>query len=182
MPGTQVLNLPNMLTMTRIVLIPVFITTIIYGRYELALYLFVFSSLTDALDGLLARLRDQRTPLGAFLDPLADKFTLVTSFVLFSYYGWIPKWLTITVISRDVIIVTGWMLLYFVSHVQKTEPSLPGKLAIATQFVLLCYVLLRLNYGFVPEIGGFLVWLTAALTIASGLHYIYRGLKLTGER
>jgi cardiolipin synthase len=111
MPGTQVLNLPNMLTMTRIVLIPVFITTIIYGRYELALYLFVFSSLTDALDGLLARLRDQRTPLGAFLDPLADKFTLVTSFVLFSYYGWIPKWLTITVISRDVIIVTGWMLL-----------------------------------------------------------------------
>jgi phosphatidylglycerophosphate synthase len=54
--------------------------------------------------------------------------------------------------------------------------------AIATQFVLLCYVLLRLNYGFVPEIGGFLVWLTAALTIASGLHYIYRGLKLTGER
>lgn len=182
MSNTQVLNLPNTLTITRILLIPVFITTIIYERYELAFYLFVFTSLTDALDGLLARLRDQRTPLGSFLDPLADKFTLVTSFVLFSYYGWIPKWLTITVISRDVIIVTGWMLLFFISRVYKTEPSLPGKMAIAAQFVLLCYVLLRLNYAVVPDIGSVLVWVTAVLTVASGLHYIYKGLKFTSER
>ena len=78
-----VLNLPNTITIARIVIIPLFITAVIYKRYDYALYLFVIAALTDALDGLIARLTNQKTVFGTFLDPLADKFLLVTSFILF---------------------------------------------------------------------------------------------------
>lgn len=178
----RVLNLPNTLTTARIALIPLFVTAVIYNRYNYALYLFVIAAVTDIFDGLLARLKGQRTPMGTFLDPLADKFILVTSFILFSYYGWIPKWLTITVISRDIIVVTGWVLLFLITHTLKVEPSVPGKLSTAAEFILLCYVLLGINYGFIPNLQDILVWVTAVLAILSGLHYIYRGLKITGEK
>ncbi len=174
-----VLNLPNTLTIARIVIIPVFITTIIYKRYDYALYLFAIAALTDTLDGLFARLKNQKTALGRFLDPLADKFLLVTSFILFSIYGWIPKWLTITVISRDIIVIIGWMLLYLITHTSRVEPTILGKAAIAMQLILLAYVLLDINIRFLPDIPAPLLWTTAGLTILSGLQYIYRGFKLT---
>ena len=100
----KVLNIPNIITFIRIVIIPVFVTALIYRRYDYALFLFIAAAVSDALDGLLARITKQKTKLGAFLDPLADKSLLVTSFVLFSVYGWIPMWLTIIVISRDLIV------------------------------------------------------------------------------
>lgn len=174
-----VLNLPNTLTITRIVIIPIFITAVIYKRYDYALYLFVIAALTDTLDGLIARLTNQKTVLGTFLDPLADKFLLVTSFILFSINGWLPKWLTITVISRDIIVIIGWVLIYLITHTSNVEPTITGKAAIAMQLILLCYVLLEINIASLPEINRVLIWATAALTIISGLHYIYRGLKLT---
>ncbi len=174
-----VLNLPNTLTIARIVIIPLFITAVIYKRYDYALYLFVVAAVTDALDGLIARLTNQKTVFGTFLDPLADKFLLVTSFILFSMNGWVPKWLTVTVISRDVIVIIGWMIIYLVAHISKVEPTITGKAAIAMQVILLCYVLLDINIGSLPDIDFILIWATAVLTIISGLHYIYRGLKLT---
>lgn len=174
-----VLNLPNTLTITRIVIIPIFITAVIYKRYDYALYLFVIAALTDTLDGLIARLTNQKTVLGTFLDPLADKFLLVTSFILFSINGLLPKWLTITVISRDIIVIIGWVLIYLITHTSNVEPTITGKAAIAMQLILLCYVLLEINIASLPGINKVLIWATAALTIVSGLHYIYRGLKLT---
>lgn len=174
-----VLNLPNTLTITRIVIIPIFITAVIYKRYDYALYLFVIAALTDTLDGLIARLTNQKTVLGTFLDPLADKFLLVTSFILFSINGLLPEWLTITVISRDIIVIIGWVLIYLITHTSNVEPTITGKAAIAMQLILLCYVLLEINIASLPEINEVLIWATAALTIISGLHYIYRGLKLT---
>lgn len=178
--GTAVgaLNIPNTLTITRIVIIPVFITSIIYKRYDYALYLFIVAALTDLFDGLFARLTNQRTALGTFLDPLADKFLLVTAFIIFSIYDWIPKWLTITVISRDVIIVTGWFLLYFTTGRSKVDPSLLGKTTIWIQSLLIAYVLAYINC-FVPELPRVFLLLTAGTTILSGLHYIYRGLKVS---
>lgn len=175
-------NLPNTLTVARIVLIPVFITALEYKRYDYALYIFVLAAFTDLMDGLLARLRDQRTQLGRFLDPMADKFILVTAYVFFAYYGLVPPWLTIIVISRDIIIITGVVLLYFITHTLKAEPSIPGKASTAMQFLLLFSVLLNINYGTLPEIRGILIWATAFITAASGLHYIHRGLKLAGEK
>jgi cardiolipin synthase len=175
----SVVNIPNTLTVMRIVIIPGFVTAIIYGEHRLALYLFILAAVTDLLDGLLARLTNQKTELGTFLDPLADKFLLVTSFILFSVYGWIPKWLTITVISRDLIVVVGWLLLTLIYNKSKVEPVLLGKAAIAAQLVLLAYVLLSITVPSVPPVPDLLVVLTAALTAVSGIQYIYRGLKLT---
>lgn len=165
--------------MTRIVIIPVFITMIIYSEYKYALYLFVIAALTDIFDGLLARLTNQKTALGTFLDPLADKFLLVTSFILFSIYGWIPKWLSITVISRDLIVVIGWLLLYMITHNSKVEPVILGKISIWLQTITLAYVLLNINISSLPPIPEILLILTAIVTTVSGLQYIYKGFKLT---
>jgi cardiolipin synthase len=174
----RVLTIPNTLTIGRILVIPVFVTSILYDRYRYALYLFVAAALTDALDGLFARLANQKTPLGTFLDPLADKFLLVTSFVLFAVYGWIPKWLTITVISRDLIVVIGWLLLYMITHNAKVEPTLSGKAAIALQLLSLTYVLLHINYAVIPPLPVTFCLLVAAVTALSGLQYVYRGFRI----
>jgi len=179
----RVLNLPNSLTIARIVIIPLFTIAVIYKRYDYALYMFIVAALTDTLDGFIARLTNQKTALGTFLDPLADKFLLITSFIVFSMNGWLPKWLTITVISRDVIVITGWVLVYLITDTSNVKPTATGKAAIAMQLILLCYVLLDINVGFLPnDIQHVLIWLTAALTIISGLHYIYRGFKLTNAK
>lgn len=175
----KVLNLPNTLTIMRIVTIPVFTTAVIYKRYDYALYLFIFAALTDTLDGLFARLTDQKTAFGTFLDPLADKFLLVTAFIVFAVSGLIPLWLTITIVSRDVIVVMGWIVIYLVAGKSTINTTKTGKLAIAMQLLLLCYVLLDINVPSVPDIHGMLIWITAITTIASGLHYIYRGFKTT---
>jgi len=173
------LNIPNTLTIARIILIPVFVTAIIYKRYNYALYLFIIAAITDIFDGLLARLRNQRTELGTFLDPLADKFLIVTSFIILATFGWIPKWLAITVISRDTIVIIGWLLLYLVIGTAKVEPSILGKTTIWAQSIFIAYVLIVMNFHFLQGIYPVLQWLTAGFTIISGLHYIYIGLKLT---
>ncbi len=174
-----VFNIPNTLTIGRIVIIPIFITAIVYKRYNYALYLFIVAALTDIFDGLFARLKNQKTALGTFLDPLADKFLLVTSFIVLSTYGWIPKWLTITVISRDIIVIIGWFLLYLITDTTNVEPSLLGKATIWIQSILIAYVLIDINLLSLPNMPPLLLWMTAGITILSGLHYIYKGLKLT---
>jgi len=174
-----VLNIPNTLTIARILIIPVFISTIIYKRYEYSLYLFIIAALTDLFDGLFARLKNQKTALGMILDPLADKFLLVTVFIILTVYGWIPKWLTITVISRDIIIVTGWLLLYLIAGVSKVEPSLLGKTTIWVQSMIIAYILLDINFPSLPDIPFWIFLITAGITIISGLGYIYKGMTLT---
>jgi len=163
--------------MIRIIIIPVFTTTIIYKRYNYALYLFAIAAVTDFLDGLLARLTNQKTALGTFLDPLADKFLLVTSFITLSVFGLIPKWLAITVISRDIIVLTGWLILYLSTGMKKVEPSVLGRATIWIQSIFIAFVLVRMNFFLFPEFYLALQWSTAGITILSGLHYIYRELK-----
>ena len=175
----KILNIPNTLTIARIVLIPVLITAVIYDQYRYALYLFVIAALTDMLDGLFARLTNQKTPLGTFLDPLADKFLLVSSFIIFTVYGWIPKWFAIVVISRDIIVLIGCFLLYMITNSLKVEPVLLGKAAIALELLILAYVLLKINIITLPPVhNGFFI-LSAAVTAISGLQYIYKGFTLT---
>ncbi len=174
-----VLNIPNALTITRIIIIPIFVTSIIYKRYDYSLFLFITAALTDTFDGLFARLKNQKTALGTFLDPLADKFLLVSSFIVFSVYGWIPKWLTIIVISRDVIIITGWFLLYLITGTSHVQPSILGKATIWLQSLLIAYILFDINLPILPDMPYFFLWATSGITILSGLHYIYKGLKLT---
>jgi cardiolipin synthase len=117
----------------------------VYKRYDYSLVLFVVAALTDLFDGLFARMTNQKTALGTFLDPLADKFLLVSSFIIFSIYGWIPKWLTITVLSRDIIIIIGWFLLYLTTGKSQVDPTMLGKTTIWAQSLLIAYILLDIN-------------------------------------
>src|SRR5208283_1490929 len=176
MSSLKVFSIPNSITFVRIVIIPAFVTALVYNRIDYALFLFIVASISDMLDGLLARMTDQQTLLGAFLDPLADKFLLMTSFIMFSVYGWIPQWITVTVISRDLIIMLGWLILYLLYDITKVEPSLTGKAAIAAQLVLIAYKLLSLTFHGVPEPEVWMFIVVAVLTTISGLQYIYRGL------
>ncbi len=170
-------NLPNILTIMRILLLPFFAAALIYREYQYALILFVSAGITDILDGFLARARKQITAFGSILDPIADKFLLITSFILMSINGLIPKWLTLTVISRDLIIVTGWLILYFVTHNLKVEPSIIGKAANAFQFLLIGLILLSINLKDISFIPVSFFITVAVLTAVSGLHYIYKGLQ-----
>ncbi len=174
-----VLNIPNTITMIRILMVPLFVSALLYGRYMTALILFGFATITDFLDGLIARTTGQKTPLGAFLDPLADKAILITSFIIFAYLKWIPKWLVITVISRDLILILGWVLLYIVYGTAKVEVLYLGKAAIASQFILIVYTLTSINFGnHVPQLPIEAFVVVGLLTAVSGIQYIYKGLRL----
>ncbi|MDH4027445.1 MAG: CDP-alcohol phosphatidyltransferase family protein [Nitrospirota bacterium] len=170
-------NIPNILTLARILILPFFAVTLIYGEYQYALVLFIAASVTDILDGLIARLTKQITYFGSILDPVADKFFLITSFILMSIYQLIPKWLTIIVISKDLIVVTGSLILYFVTHSLKVEPSMLGKASSASQFFLIGLALLSRNMkdGFTVPLPLFVT--VAVLTAMAGIDYVYKGLR-----
>lgn len=178
-----VLNIPNTLTLIRIIIIPVFITSIIYCRYNISLVLFIVAAFTDLLDGLVARLMNQKTVIGTFLDPLADKFLLVSSFVILSIYNFIPKWIAVVVISRDIIVIAGWFILYLISGSPRIEPSILGKMTIWVQSLFIAYVLLNINIVFLTELKNVLIYLTTSITAISGLEYIFKkGLKTNYEK
>jgi len=172
------MNLPNTITLVRVVLIPVFIGLMSYGYYRIALMVFVVACLTDALDGLIARLTNTKTELGAFLDPMADKLLIVSSFVTLALLGKIPAWLVIIVISRDVILVLGSLVIYFTGHSLTIQPSILGKITTFCQLVVVTITLVLIAYGFRSAFQQGTYWVTAGVTIASGVQYIQRGMKL----
>lgn len=177
------LNIPNTLTMMRILIVPIFVMALIYGRYKIALFLFVLATITDTLDGLIARKTGQKTLIGAFLDPLADKVILMTSFIIFAILKWIPYWLVIIVISRDLIVVIGWMVLYIITGSSRVEVSWFGKVAIAAQFLLIAYKLISINFPkTIPQPTMEVYILVGILTTISGIHYIYRTLTQQDEK
>lgn len=187
------MNLPNALSMLRIVLIPIFIIMMSYGRQRMALGVFVLAAVTDALDGFFARRFGQKTTLGAYLDPIADKLLLVSSYVAFSLLQLIPRWLTILVVSRDVIISTGILILRLNAFQPEIKPTLLSKCTTFFQIVtIVLALLLAVGAGHIDMAGVHLhtrglalplaCWATGVLTVASGLHYIYRGLRLIGVK
>jgi cardiolipin synthase len=174
-----VVNLPNFLTLLRIVAIPIFLILLESFRYLDALLVFVAAGITDGLDGAIARLTHTKTTLGAYLDPAADKLLLVSAFIALGFMHEVPRWLVVLVISRDVVIVLGYFLLFVMT--QKTmavEPSVIGKASTALQLLAISVVLVSLvRPGLVVapiEETVFLV--TGAVTAFAGLQYMYRGL------
>jgi len=174
-------NLPNLLTLTRILLLPFFAATLIYREYQYALMLFVVASVTDVLDGLIARIKNQITYFGTILDPVADKFFIITSYVLMSNFALIPKWLTIIVISKDIIVITGCLIVYFVTNKLVIEPSFLGKVSSTCQFILIGLVLLLLNLGDGLSVPFFLFIIVAILTSAAGIDYVIKGLRVVNS-
>lgn len=173
------LNLPNFLTLIRIVTIPFFLLYLSYHRYGEALIVFIIGGVTDFLDGLTARLMKQQTALGEFLDPTADKLLVVTSFVALGINGGIPRWLAVVVVSRDVVILLGYVIIRFLVEERfKVKPTMIGKCSTMLQLLTLGVALALLQNPRIldPSLQDYLIVATALATILSGLQYIYRGL------
>jgi cardiolipin synthase (CMP-forming) len=176
------MNIPNFLTILRILSIPLFIILLSYGFYPLALLLFFCAGVTDALDGFLARTFKQKTTLGAYLDPIADKLLLSSSFVAFSILKLMPVWLTILVISRDVIILGGILVLLVNSFSISINPTIISKCTTTLQLLTIGLTLLFqvMQNNYIPL--HLVYWITGLFTIISGIDYVRRGIRLINER
>jgi cardiolipin synthase (CMP-forming) len=171
------MNIPNFLSLSRIILVPVVVIFLIQESYGKALIIFTIAGLTDALDGTLARLLNRQTVLGSYLDPIADKVLLTASYVTLSILGIIPSWLTVLVISRDLIILLGIAILSMMSVPYEIKPAVVGKVTTALQVgtIFLALLFQAVSHDFSYDWIVILCWLTGILTIASGLIYITRG-------
>ena len=169
------MTIPNLITILRIILVPIFIIYMINDRTLASLIVFIIASISDALDGFIARVFHQKSNLGAHLDPLADKILLMTAYITLAIFKMIPSWLAVLAISRDVIILLGVLILYLNGYPVKINPSLLGK---ATTCVQVATILIVLSHDYVNMefLRTYSFWLVALLTIASGLQYIRSGM------
>jgi cardiolipin synthase len=189
---SRIITLPNLLTIFRMVLTPVFVSMLFYQKFVWALVIFVVAGITDGLDGLLARRFDQQSQLGRILDPVADKLMLVASFVVLSMPSVFPRplprhlpipfWVTITVISRDVFILIGAAAINMVTGFRGFRPSWPGKVSTVVQIVAIAAVILaaevRVGAGYyLPTVYAAVF----ALTLLSGIHYVFFVSRLMGD-
>ncbi|MGZ8423993.1 MAG: CDP-alcohol phosphatidyltransferase family protein [Candidatus Binatia bacterium] len=173
------LNLPNSLTLFRILTIPIFLEFLAYHLYWQALVVFAIGGLTDFFDGLTARWLNQQTALGAYLDPVADKLLVISSFIMLGLIDGIPMWLTVVVVVRDVLIVIGYGAIYIlVEEKFAVRPSAIGKWSTTLQLFTLAVALVTLHDANLlhPYVLAVFIALSAAATVASGLQYLYRGL------
>ncbi|HEX9544294.1 MAG TPA: CDP-alcohol phosphatidyltransferase family protein [Pyrinomonadaceae bacterium] len=190
--SSRILTVPNMLTVFRMVLIPVFVTMLFYQRFILALAVFVCAGLTDGLDGLLARRFDQRSQLGTVLDPIADKLMMVTAFIVLSMRSIfpapvpshlpVPFWVTVAVISRDVFIIVGAAAINIMTGFRGFRPSWLGKVNTTVQIVAIAAIMFAASVPY--DTGYYLPTVYATvftLAILSGLHYISFASKLLNE-
>ncbi len=179
MLSSSILNLPNLLTLLRIGAIPLFLILLTDERYTEALLVFVVAGVTDSLDGAIARLTNSHTALGAYIDPLADKLLLLSSFIILAFLGFVPHWLAILVISRDIIILLGFAVLYFITgHSITVRPTLVGKASTFFQLFTVTLTLIALHN---PAWRFPLLWhasliLAGGTVILSGFQYLSRAL------
>ena len=189
--SSRIVTLPNLLTVFRMVLTPVFVSFIFYQKFGWALGAFLLAGVTDGLDGLLARRFNQKSQLGTILDPIADKLLLVTSFIVLSLKGLspqplprhfpVPFWVTAAVISRDVFIIVGAAAINIVTGFRSFRPSWLGKINTTVQILAIAAILIAAS---LPYVSGYLptVYTTVfSLAVLSGLHYIFFAAKLLGE-
>lgn len=167
------LSIPNLITLARILLVPVMVWAIAAGEMQVAFALFLLAGLSDLIDGFLAKRFNMATELGAYLDPLADKALIVSIYVTLGIAGAIPRWLVILVVSRDIMIVSAVILSWLVNKPVRLKPHMVSKLNTVAQILLALVVLASLAFEFDASwtIDGITV-LVAALTLASITLYI----------
>src|SRR5256885_12738595 len=142
----RIWTVPNQITLLRLGFIPVFLILISYEQYKWALLVLVVAGLSDGIDGLLARRLNQRSALGAYLDPIADKLLLSSSFLILAFKKQLAWWLTIIVLSRDVLILIVAVVILLISGYRPFPPSIYGKLTTATEIILVFLVVLGAAY------------------------------------
>lgn len=175
------MNIPNCITIFRILLIPLLVILLLEGRTRAAFWVVVVAGCSDALDGFLARVLKQKTDFGAFIDPLADKLLLITSFITLAVLDILPEWLAVVVVSRDVLILGGIGILMLFGRAIAIRPSLLSK---TTTFLQLATVVFHLGQEYIALLQGArvpLIFLTALCTILSGAHYIVIGFRILGN-
>jgi len=171
------MTIPNLLSVLRLFITIFFITAIYEDRMRTALLLFLLQAFTDLLDGFLARTMGSKTRLGAFLDPLADKAMLLSAYVVLNLKGILPLWLTWTVLLRDIVLVTGFAVLYRLSLQGKPTPSYWGKMTTFFQILTIVYILWSTDRTYAP----FFFYPTALITFISGIHYVSRGIRIISK-
>jgi cardiolipin synthase len=168
-------NVPNVITLGRLMSVPVAIWLVLSDERVATFWLFVAAGISDAVDGFIAKRFNQRSQLGALLDPLADKALLVSMFVTLGIAGHLPNWLVILVVFRDVLIIGGFLLIESLGQPMRWEPLLVSKLNTGLQIALVALVLARLalainDFG----MGTLLIFAVAATTVISGAGYLLR--------
>ena len=171
--NSRILTVPNQLTFLRLAFLPFFVIAIEYDRYGVALAILVVSGVTDSLDGWLARGLNQKTPLGAYLDPIADKLLLSSSYLVLALKGKIGWWLAILVLGRDVLLLSAAAVILLTVGYRPFPPSIWGKRTTFFELLLIVVVLVlavtgREELAIAKEVCGFVV---AAFVLISGVHY-----------
>lgn len=176
------LNLPNLISLGRLLLVPLAIWLILAGRYGAAFWVFIVAGVSDALDGFIAKRFDRRTRFGALLDPAADKALLVSVYVTLGLAHQLWTSLVILVVFRDVLIVGGFLLIQTFAVPKHYDPLYISKINTGLQIALVAFVLARLGLG--ADAGGFdnvLGYAVIATTVLSGLSYIVRWTRILGR-
>ncbi len=168
------MNLPNFLSIFRLFLTIFFVLAINYERYDIALLLFIIQAFSDVLDGFLARIMKTKTDLGAFLDPMADKIMIVSSYAVLSVYNIIPFWVTFVVLMRDIIISTGFFILYKLSYKGKPTPIILSKITTLSQMSTVIYMLWPGERIY----SEYFFYITAVLSVLSGVQYVADGIRI----
>jgi cardiolipin synthase len=174
------INLPNLLTLLRLLLVPFVLGAILGGRPTLALALFGAAAVTDVLDGAAARRLGLATRLGAYLDPIADKCLLSGVFLALAWLGTAPWWLVALIFGRDLYILLAAGIMLLLTPIRKFPPSIWGKLSTFVQIVTVVVWMARNMLGF-PVLDGVssaMVWVCGGFTLWSGIHYTWRGLQM----
>lgn len=181
----SLINIPNALTVMRILLVPIIVICLIEDRFFPSLVLFTVSGVSDGLDGFLARVLNQKTSFGAYLDPIADKALIMSCFVILAAKGVLPVWLAVLVISRDCLILCGIAVLMFMSITPDIKPSLLSKYTTAVQLITVFFILAVKSFTLHLDLEAFfavLFFLTGLFTIFSGAHYLVTGIRLINRR
>jgi cardiolipin synthase len=174
---------PNLLTFLRLCVVPFLVLAVLDGRYPLAFGLFVFAGVTDAMDGLLARLLHQRTMLGQYLDPVVDKLLLSTLFLVLHHEALISRRVTVLVFARDLGIMVVGAILFATTSIRNFKPSIFGKANTVAQILALAAVLLCQFYGpnWVVLLRQWALTATVTLTVLSGFLYAWRVVRQIGS-
>ena len=172
------MNIPNILSILRLFVTVFFVLAVQQGRLKLALGLFILQGVSDVLDGFLARIMNKRTALGAFLDPIADKAMLVSAYVALYFHDIIPLWVTLIVLTRDVVVSVGFLILYKIFGRVKLIPSVCGKISTALQILTVVYLLWSGDRAY----QYFFFYPTVFFTIVAGIQYVVRGIRILTKR
>lgn len=171
------MNLPNTLSLFRVFLVTPFLIAVIYKSYTLALVLFLLAGVSDFLDGFLARRLNQKSMLGAFLDPLGDKLLTTVAFVSLAFEGLLPAWLAVLVVAKDVYVALGSGVAYLGGNITTFPPAFWGKLSTVLQIATVGLLLLLVILGHRPAWLDLLYGATGLVTVIAGVHYVWRGLQ-----